>query len=201
MLEVDMSNSVMHKRGSLEVKKLVYLAILTALVCVLQVVSNVTAGILPVPITLTLVPIVMGAAICDKWSGAWLGAAFAAVTIFSGAAEPFLTLAPFGTVVTVFAKSILAGIASGLAYSLIEKKNRYIAIIAAGAVAPIVNTGIFVAGCYLFFYDYVASLAGGEAMFPFIITVFVGVNFLIELALNMLLAPTILRLVNIRKRA
>ena len=188
------------KRGSDEIKRLVYLAILTALVCVLQIVSNITAGVLPVPITLTLVPIVLGAALCGKWSGAWLGTAFALVTFFSGASEPFLTIAPFGTIVTVLVKSILAGIAAGVVYSLLEKKNRYIAVVAAGAIAPIMNTGVFVVGCYLFFYDYVASLAGGDAMFPFIITVFVGVNFLIELGLNMLLAPTILRLINIKKK-
>ncbi len=188
------------RRYTPDIKKLVYLAILTALVCILQVISNVTAGLLPVPITLTLVPIVMGAALCDKWSGTWLGVAFAAVVILSGASEPFLTINPFGTVVTVLLKGALAGLLAGLVYSLLEKKNRYLAIIAAGAVAPIVNTGIFILGCYVFFYDYVMSLAAGTAMFVFVITVFAGVNFLIELGLNMLLAPTVLRLVNIKKK-
>lgn len=187
------------RRGSPDTKKLVYLAILTALVCILQIISNITAGILPVPITLTLVPIVMGAALSGKWSGTWLGAVFAAVVIFSGASEPFFSINPFGTVITVFLKGVLAGLVAGLIYSLVEKKNRYLAILLAGGIAPVVNTGIFILGCYVFFYDYVASLAGGEGIFLFIITVFAGVNFLIELGLNMLLAPVILRLVNIKK--
>lgn len=187
------------RRGRVSTIQLVYLAIFTALVIILQFVSNITAGLLPVPITLTLVPIVLSVALNGKWSGAWLGFVFGATVLFSGASEPFFTVNPLGTIVTVLLKGVLAGLLAGLVYSLFENKNRYLAIILAGATAPIVNTGIFIIGCFTFFYDYVISLAGGENIFIFIVTVFAGVNFLIELGVNMLLSPIILRLINLKK--
>lgn len=181
--------------------KLVYLAILTALVAVLQIVSNVTAGVLAVPITLTLVPIVMGCALCGRFSGAWLGLVFGVVVLISGAAEPFFAWSPLATVAIVIVKGVLAGLAAGLIYSFVEKFNKYVAIIAAGATAPIVNTGIFLLGAFLFFSEDISTnFVGGGEIFTFVITVLVGVNFLIELGVNMLLAPIILRLVNIKKK-
>ena len=186
------------RRINLNTKNLVYLAILSALVVILQIVSNVTGGILIVPITLTLVPIVLGGALVNKWSGAWLGLVFALAVLFTGAANGFLAVNFVGTVVTVIVKGVLSGLFAGLIYSALEKVNKYLAILIAGIVAPVTNTGIFIIGCYVFFYDYVLSLAGGEGMFIFIITVFAGVNFLVELGLNMLLSPAILRIVNIK---
>ena len=59
-------------------KRLVGLSIFTALVVVLQLVATfVKIGAFPV--TLTLVPIVVGAAIYGTKAGAWLGAVFGAV--------------------------------------------------------------------------------------------------------------------------
>ena len=185
--------------GSVDTVKLVYLAVFTALVAVLQIVSNVTQAVMPVPITLTLVPIVMACALCDRWSGAWLGFVFAFVVLVSGASEPFFTLNPFGTIVIVIVKGVAAGLVAGLVYALFEKRNRYLAIIAAGATAPIVNTGIFLVGAFVFFRDLILEWAGGEAIFTFVITGLVGINFLIELGVNMILAPVILRLINIKK--
>ncbi|MBR7117482.1 MAG: ECF transporter S component [Clostridia bacterium] len=187
------------RRTNLDTKKLVYLAILTALVVVLQFVSNISAGFLPVPLTLTLVPIVIGSALCGKWSGAWLGGVFAVVLILTGAAEPFFTFNPFGTIVTVLIKGVAAGIAAGLVYSLLEKKNKYLAICVAGFTAPIVNTGLFIAGSYIFFLDTIKEWAGGTDVFAYIILAMVGVNFLVELGLNIILAPTALRLINLKK--
>lgn len=185
--------------GFTDTKKLVYLALFSALVVVLQIVSNITAGFMPIPITLTLVPIVMACALCDRWSGAWLGLVFAAVVLISGAAEPFFTLNPFATIVIVIVKGVCAGLAAGLVYSFLEGWNRYVAILIAGAVAPLVNTGIFLCGAFIFFKDFILSLAGGQAIFTFVITGLVGINFLVEFGINMILAPVILRLVNLKK--
>ena len=190
----------MRRGGSADIRKLVYLSVLTALVVVLQIVANITGAVLAVPITLTLVPIVLGCALCDRWSGAWLGFVFAMAVMFTGASEPFFTINPFGTVLTVIVKGVLAGLCAGLVYHLLEKKNRYVAVICAGAVAPIVNTGIFIAASFIFFRDFIYSLAAGEHIFTFVITVFVGINFLIELGINILLAPVILRLINLKKK-
>lgn len=187
------------RQNSYDIKKLVYLAVLTALVFVLQIVANISGAVLATPITLTLVPIVIGTALVGKFSGVWLGSVFGMATLITGAAEPFFTVNPLGTVVTVMVKGMLAGLVAGLIYSLFKDKNKYVAILAAAFAAPIVNTGVFAVGCYLFFYDFVASLAGGTNIFPFIVTGFAGINFLIELLVNIVLAPTILRLIIIRR--
>jgi hypothetical protein len=66
--------------------------------------------------------------------------------------------------------------------------------------APIVNTGIFIIGCFIFFIDTVnaGAVAEGMSIGAYIIIFFVGFNFLFELLANILLSPTILRVLNIR---
>ena len=86
-------------------------------------------------------------------------------------------------------------------YKLLEKKNRYLAVIAAAIVCPIVNTGIFIIGCFIFFIDTVKSGAAGAGMSvgAYLIIFFVGLNFVFELLTNIILSPAIVKLLNIRK--
>ena len=181
-------------------RKLTGLAILTALVVILQ--------FLPVKgpfflITLTLVPIVIGSALYGAFSGAWLGFIFGVTVLLSGDAAAFLTINIPGTIATVLVKGTLAGLAAGLVYKLASKVNRYFGVICAALVAPVVNTGIFLLGCRLFFMDTVngwAAASGYENVGAYMILSLVGINFLIELGVNMVCSPIILRLINIRKK-
>lgn len=180
-------------------KKLVSLGLLTAVVVVLQFVSM-WIRTATFSITLSLVPIVVGAALYGKWAGAWLGGVFGAAVMLTGDANIFLAINPAGTVVTVMAKGILAGFAVGLVYSLLKKRNDTAATYVSGVLAPIVNTGVFILGCYLFFFDTIKTGAAGSNTFAYVITAFVGFNFLIELAVNLVLSPTIVRIVKIIKK-
>lgn len=181
-------------------RKLTGLAILTALVVILQ--------FLPVKgpfflITLTLVPIVIGSALYGAFSGAWLGFIFGVTVLLSGDAAAFLTINIPGTIATVLVKGTLAGLAAGLVYKLASKVNRYFGVICSALVAPVVNTGIFLLGCRLFFMDTVngwAAASGYENVGAYMILSLVGINFLIELGVNMVCSPIILRLINIRKK-
>ena len=87
-------------------------------------------------------------------------------------------------------------------YELLEKKNRYTAVFTAAIVCPVVNTGIFLVGCLVFFLDTVKELAGAQGMTvgAFLIIGFVGLNFVFELLVNIILSPVILRLINIKKK-
>ena len=77
-------------------KRLVGLSIFTALVVVLQLVATfVKIGAFPV--TLTLVPIVVGAAIYGTKAGAWLGAVFGAVVAIACATGADPAAPYFGT--------------------------------------------------------------------------------------------------------
>ena len=181
-------------------RKLTGLAILTALVVILQ--------FLPVKgpfflITLTLIPIVIGSALYGAFAGAWLGFIFGVTVLLSGDAAAFLTINIPGTIATVLVKGTLAGLASGLVYKLASKVNRYFGVICSALVAPVVNTGIFLLGCRLFFMDTVngwAAASGYENVGAYMILSLVGINFLIELGVNMVCSPIILRLINIRKK-
>ena len=186
-------------------EKMVMGAILTALVVVLQFVALAYRALFPVApftITLVLVPIVLGAALCDTRIAGWLGFVFGIIVLFTDAGA-FLAISVPATVLVVLVKGTLAGVAAGLVYRLLEKKNRYLATVAAAVTCPIVNTGIFLLGCRLFFFETIQSwgLAGGfDNALSYMILGLVGINFLIELGLNLILAPVALRLVNIRKK-
>ena len=181
-------------------RKLTGLAILTALVVILQ--------FLPIKgpfflITLTLIPIVIGSALYGAFAGAWLGFIFGVTVLLSGDAAAFLTINIPGTIATVLVKGTLAGLAAGLVYKLASKVNRYFGVICAALVAPVVNTGIFLLGCRLFFMDTVngwAAASGYENVGAYMILSLVGINFLIELGVDLVCSPVILRLINIRKK-
>ena len=177
-------------------------AMLTAIVVLLQVLANFIQPVPGVSITLVLVPIVVGAALLGPLWGGWLGFVFALTVLLSGGAASFLPISFFGTVLTVIVKGVCAGLAAGCVYALLEKKNQYLAIICAAVVCPAVNTGIFFLGCRLFFWDTVSTwgvAAGYENTAAFLFLGLAGINFLIELGINVVLAPVILRLVRLGK--
>ncbi|MBR4193926.1 MAG: ECF transporter S component [Oscillospiraceae bacterium] len=184
------------RRSKEQVRKLTLAAMLTAVVVVLALLGTaIKFGTFN--INLALVPIVIGAALLGVAYGAWFGFVNAMVILLSGDAAPFLAVSVFGTIVTVIAKGVLAGLLSGLVYRLLEKYNKYAAVVVAALVCPLVNTGIFLIGCRIFFWDTIAQWAAGSgtgSTFTYAIVGLVGVNFLIELAINVILAPAIARI-------
>ena len=212
-----------------KVRRLTLAAMLTALVVVLQLLGSVIhIGIFS--INLSLVPIVVGAAKLGVAAGAWLGFVSAAVILLSGDAAPFMSISVFGTIATVILKGVLSGLCAALVYKLVSRWNKYAAIILAGLTCPVVNTGIFVIGCRLFFWDTIQvwaagwletvaavkegiahlnddvwfkSLIGENANLgnPWYYVLFglVGANFLIELAINAILAPAVATVLGVSK--
>ena len=88
-------------------------------------------------------------------------------------------------------------------YEYISRNNRYVAVIAAAVICPIVNTGIFLLGCVLFFMETVAGWGaafGFENVASYMFLGLAGTNFLIELATNLLLSPVIVRLISYAKK-
>ena len=185
-----------------QAKKLALMALLTALVAVLAYFGGfIKIGALA-SINLTLIPVVVGAAILGPKTGAWLGGVSAAIFFLTADSAFWLGFSIPGTIITVFVKGIMAGLCAGLAYNLLKNKNKYIAVIISALVAPIVNTGIFIAGCFVFFIEAVQGMAAAESMSlgAYLLIFFVGLNFVFELLANMILSPTILRIINIRTR-
>lgn len=172
------------------------LALFTAIVIVLQLLGSfIRFG--PFSISLVLVPIVIGAALYGAEAGAWLGLVFGVVVTALDAA-PFLAFNPVGTVITCVMKGVLAGLCAGLTYRLLSGVNEIAAVVAAALVCPVVNTGVFLIGCRIFFFPLMTEWSV-SAGFPnagrYMIFGLVGANFLFETAINMILSPTVVRLV------
>ena len=195
------------KAKQMSAKTLVMGAVMTALVIILQYLGSfIKLG--PFSISLVLIPIVIGTATCGKGIGAWLGFVFGIIVLLSGDAAAFLTVNAPGTIITVLLKGTASGFISGLAYECMYKLlkgNSYFSTVAAAIVCPTVNTGIFLFGCLLFFMDTItgwaeaAGLGGGVA--HYMIFGLVGGNFLVELAINIIFSPIIVRIINVVKKS
>ena len=183
-------------------KNMVGVGLFTAIVVVLQFLGGgIRFGVFS--ISLVLVPIVVGAALYGWRSGAWLGFAFGAAVLLSGDAAAFLVIDPIATVFVVLVKGAACGLMAGLIYQMLSKINNTLAVFAAAIICPIVNTGVFLIGCQLFFLDTVAewgSAMGYQNVGAYMFLGLAGVNFLIEMGVNILLAPVIVRLIKIGKK-
>lgn len=187
------------KSNRFNANTIIGLGLLTAIVVVMQFISmGLRFGTFS--ITLTLIPIVVGAALYGWVSGAWLGFVFGVSVLLTGDANTFLAVNIPGTITTVLVKGILAGLCAGLVYELISKKNQIAAVLVSAVIAPVVNTGIFILGSYVFFFDYLSELAEGTNLFVFILVALVGINFFIELGTNLVLNPAILQIIRIGKK-
>lgn len=185
-------------------KSLVGIGLFTAIVVVLQLLGTpLKLGMFSGAVA--LLPIVVGAAVYGWQAGAWLGFAFGATVLLSGDAAPFLAISIPGTIITVLAKGTLCGLCAGLVYKLLERYNRVLAVYAAAITGPAVNTGIFLIGCRLFFFEALAGWNMGlEAPFgstvAYMFLGLAGVNFLAEMGTSILLAPVITRLIKLGKK-
>ena len=177
--------------------------ILTAIVIVFQFIgASIKFGTFSV--SLVLIPIVIGAALGGKWVSAWLGLAFSVVVLLSGDASAFIAIDPIGTVITVILKGTLAGFVGGIIFEALKKINTYFAVVASAILVPVTNTGIFLLGCRLFFFETIKEWGiglGFENTATYMIVGLVGVNFIFELAINIVLSPTVVGVVkNLSKK-
>ena len=179
-------------------------AILAGIVILLQMFVSIPIGAFT--ITLTLVPIIIGAIIYGPKAGSFLGAVFGivvAIQVVTGAAgvlswEMFVVY-PVITIALCILKGVTAGLVSGVVYSAFKNRNNTIVGVILSAIsAPIVNTGIFVGGLFVFYYNLMAKFAvqsefAGAVSFIFV--GIVGLNFVVEFAINVALIPVIMRII------
>ena len=187
-------------------RKMAGLAIFTAIIVVLQVLCTfIRFG--PFSITLALAPIIIGTAMYGKGAGAYLGGVFGAVVLVTGllgwdggTVMLLMGINPVGCILICLLKGIAAGFLAGLCYELIAKKNDKVGVLVSGIVCPVVNTGLFIVGMLVFFFDTLSSWAGGQDLLFFIIVGLTGVNFLVELAVNIVLSSGITQIIRAGKK-
>ena len=186
--------------------KMVQVAILMAIIVVLQLLSYVIK-IGTFNLSLVLIPIVVGAVMFGPKTGAWLGFVFGAVVTaccvsgmdVGGAilwnANPFLTAA------ICLIKGTAAGWVAGLiATAFKNSRTPWVGIVLAALAAPVVNTGLFLVGLSTCFYDVLVAWAGGQEILYYVVFGLVGINFIIEFALNAILSPTVTAIVKALKK-
>lgn len=189
-----------------KIKKMVGLSIFTAIVVVLQLFGS-FIKIGTFSFSLVLIPIVVGAAVYGPGAGAFLGGVFGAVVTIACAngsdygGSILFTANPFLTIFICMLKGILAGAAAGGVYNLAAKKNVYLGVFLAAVAAPVVNTGLFCLSLELFFRSILVDWAGGKDLVYYIFVVLVGVNFLLELAANVVCSPVIFRIIKLVRKS
>ena len=194
----------MNRKKSEKIRAIVTVAVLAALVVVLQTVaSGIKIGTFTV--TLSLVPIIVGGALFGPLAGGFLGLVFSVVVliaVLTGAdagGAIMLTVNPAATVIIVLLKGTAAGLVAGLISSKMRDKKLYPGVILASVAAPVCNTSIFLAGMLLFCRDLLAQWANGagqENVATYIIVGLIGVNFLAELVIDLVLSPVIVRIIH-----
>lgn len=198
-------------RASEKTRRLTGLALLTAIVTVLQVVASfIKFG--PFTITLALAPILIGAALYGPKAGAYLGGVFGLVVLIAcilgwdPGGSTLWNANPFLTACICLVKGIAAGAAAGAVYRAVVGGSRahgrmMTGSIVAGVVSPLVNTGLFVLALTLLFHDILVTWAAGSELIYYIVFVLTGINFVLELVLNLVLSTVIVRVVGARSLA
>ena len=190
-----------------KILKLVEMAMLVALVVVLQTFGG-FFKVGPFSLSLVLIPVVIGSIILDYKGGAFLGAVFGIVVIIQCAmgidagGNILWSINPFLTSLICIVKGAAAGFFPGLIYKLLTKKSDSTLMMAvapfiASVSAPIANTGLFILGLSTCFNSTLIEWAGGTNVMVYIITGLVGINFIIEFAVNLVVSPAISTIINV----
>jgi len=182
----------MNKR--ITTKQIVITGLMLALEIILQIIGNyLQFG--PVNINISLVAVVLAAVICGPFSGAIVGFFNGVMALLSPSTiAVFMPVSLVGTILACLLKCTLAGLLAGYIFKLLKKKNKILGLIVSSLLVPIINTGIFLVFCLLFFRPILdANVTSGA--FPniwmFLIVGFVGWNFLIELVSTGVISPVV----------
>ena len=198
-----MTTSSKTKKKSISTETLVVSGLMTALVIVFQCIATYTTFFGPFSTAIGLIPIVIGAVLCGPIIGGWLGLVFGIVVLLTGGANLFLAFNIPGTLLTVLVKGTACGLAAGYVNQLLSKFNKTVAVIASAIVCPIVNTGIFLLGCVVFFMPYavqIAEMIGANVTgFQVFIALAFG-NFLFEIGMNAVLSPVMIKILNVAEK-
>ena len=186
-------------------KNMVGVALLIAMIVVLQFLGGMIPPVGGFTISLVLIPIVIGSAVYGPGAGALLGGVFGLIVVIGcingtdlGGAMVFQA-DPVICIAVVMAKGILAGFLAGWVYRLFKNKNTYIAMLCCAVVCPVVNTGLFVTCMLFFFKDVLAAWAGGGDILTYVLTGLVLANFVPELIINVVFGTVGQRVIKIVK--
>lgn len=154
-----------------------------------------------------LTPIIIAAVLMGPVKGAVIGAVSGIVTMFqviSGQGVFYMFLMAENPIAACFLcviKTAAAGFICGIVFKAIDKilKHRTITSVISSAVCPLVNTGLFAIGMILIFgkalmaNPEISAWANGGGLVVLVFVVLIGVNFFVELLLNAVICPLIIK--------
>lgn len=189
-----------------KIKRMAGIALLMALVVVLQFVSSMIPAVGGFSISLVLIPIVLGGAVYGPAASALLGGTFGLIVFincvtgadFGGAMV--LQANPILCFLVIMCKGILAGWLSALVYKLLSRWNPHVAILCAAVVCPLVNTGIFIVCMLTFFKEVLSAWAGGGDIIAYVLSGFVLCNFVPEMIINVVFGSVGHTIVRVAKK-
>lgn len=191
----------MEKTNREKIGKLVGMAVLLAILIVLQLIGN-FIHIGPTSISLVLIPIALGAMLFGPIYGGFLGLVFGIIVLIGGitGTDVFTNILlqenPVGTIIICIVKSTAAGVVAGLVFKLLSKFNNLVASFVAAALVPIINTGLFILGGLTLVGPTLMKnfVAEGTTLIYFLVIGCAGLNFIAEFAVNLIFAPALNRL-------
>lgn len=192
-----------------QAKKLTYFSVLTALTVVLQLIGN-TVRIGVVTLNFSLIPIVLAAILLGVWYGTALGAITGLIILFhcgilgaDGFTNVLFATDPVIISLVCVVKTAAAGAVSALLFKWISKKNGFAATVVASGIVPVVNSGLFILGmlCIIPSLRTAGFIAEGANAFAVIVIGFVGLNFVFEFVLNIIVAPALYRVIKVVDRS
>ena len=197
----------MHNKSKTDVRYMVTLAMLTAILLVMTMTPLGTIPIGPLSVSFAMIPVAISAIVIGPVGGMIMGGIFGIISYLScfGVGVPsamgaiLVDIDPFLAFVQRFVPRVLAGLCSGLIYTGCKKfMPSGIASFIAGFFAAFLNTVLFMLALVLLFghTDYLQDMIGGKNVLVFICS-FVGIQAVVEMIADTIIvgviAPIILK--------
>lgn len=179
------------KKKSFDTRKMVTLAMLSAVLLVMSFTPLGYLNIGPLAISLNMIPVGIGAIVLGPVGGMILGGMFGITSFMqclgiggtSAMGVLLFEISPVLAFIQRFVPRLLAGLLAGFIYCLVDKLiNGTVAGFVTGFCAALLNTILFMLSLVLLFgnTEYLQHLIGGRNIIAFICA-FVGVNAVVEM--------------------
>ena len=175
------------------------LALFIAIILVMKITGLSSIPVGPLNMTLTMVPIAIGAMLLGPRAGAILGFVYGCTSLYDAIAGKspmtgfFFQISPFGTIVLCVVLRILVGWLTGLLFKAVQKidRTRSVCYFVGGLAAPVINTVLFMGFIIVFFYqtEFVQNMVTklGASGPLTLVVLMVGVQGLVEAATGLVI--------------
>ena len=182
---------------------LVELALFVAIILMMKITHLTSIPVGPLNMTLTMIPIAIGAMLMGPLAGGILGMVYGFTSLYdavsggSAMTAFFFQISPVNTVILCVVLRTIVGVATGWVFRLLRKVDRTktICYFVGGLAAPVLNTLLFMGYIVIVFYktefvqNLVASLGATNPIM--LIVLVVGVQGLLEALAGLVIAGSV----------